>query len=204
MKTTHSFSAVLLISSVVSAAWCQAPTETARVKITPIEAFGDLSDVLRIRKFVASYQLPQKATKVTLRLDFYQKGQKLSGKSFSTGYKTLPELASDSGKLAVHIIDLDYLTIGGGKAGNHRINLHLTLGDEFAANFVDVPKTLFDISRSCAITQFRATPGIKKSALLFAMIGGNTSKFGGGGRTAEEVVKMNPDAEVMIATLEFE
>lgn len=202
MKTTHSFSAVLLISSVVSAAWCQAPTETARVKITPIEAFGDLSDVLRIRKFVASYQLPQKATKVTLRLDFYQKGQKLSGKSFSTGYKTLKELASDSGKFAVHIIDLDYLTIGGGKAGNHRVNLQLTLGDDFAANHVDVPKNLFDISQSWGMTQFRADPGTKNSALLFAMVG-NSSKIGGG-RTAEEVVKMNPDGDVMIATLEFE
>jgi hypothetical protein len=83
------------------------------------------------------------------------------------------------------------------------VHVRLKHADLMAASFTDIPKTDFDVSTSFSLQFFRPEAAQGPKVPLFHMIG-NTSTFHGGGRTPAEVVKSNPEADVLIATLELE
>lgn len=195
---------VILLVRVEATSGGEPAPALASFRQAPPAPVGDLSHVLKIREVSGEYRLTQKATEVRLRLDFYKKGEKLEDWTRKFGRATTPELAADSGQVAVQIVNLDYLPLGEAKPGHHRISMQVTLDKETSSMSFDIPKTAFDVSEVYALQAFRAKDESTTQAPLFHIIGGGVGTVRGGGRTAEEVVRDNPEGDVLVATLEFE
>ena len=161
------------------------------------EEFGDLSRVLSIQKAVATCQLTNKASRLRLRIDFYQKGKKLEKESQRSGIEVLE--GESMVKCAVHLIDLDYLPLGGGEPGHLRVHFQLGARGISFGTSSDIAKSDF---HGGAINVFSARAAKGNEIPLFYAIANTNSIVAGA--TPEDVIRVNPDADVLVATLEVE
>jgi hypothetical protein len=162
---------------------------------------GSLEDALHIRKCSGSYELKTKARSVKLVIDLYREGKKVDSHAFSVG----DHRGAESGEFSVQVIDLDFIPLGDGKKGHHRIQYALSLGTTAGSTKWDVPKSVFEADGAFGSHEFRPEAGTATSAPLFPMIlkvrgnGGIAS-----GRNAEDVVARNNHNDLLIATLVVE
>jgi len=167
-----------------------------RITREPVE-FGDLSQVLKIQKAVATCELTDKASRFRLRIDFYEKGKKLEKKTQACGLE-LTE-GENVVKCAVHLIDLDYLPLGGGKPGHQRVHYQLGASAASFGTSFDIAKSDFHGGASINVFSPKDTAS-DHIPILYAIA--NTNRITAG-RTPDEVVRLNPDADVCVVTLEL-
>lgn len=189
----------------VASVWGGEPQKAGPVKSITLttEEFGDLEQVLNIKKAAGAYELASKASRHRLRFEFYHKGQKHKDDALGGGIQIPAAEATGWGKYWVRLIDLDYLPLGGAKPGHTRVHLQFLVGGQTMRTSFDVPKTLFNVSDVNSIQVFRPSVAIQGKVPLFCMLA-NTSTVRGGGLTPADVVQMNPEADVLVAILEFE
>ena len=162
------------------------------------EELGDLSQVLNISRVVGTCELANKASSFNLRLDFYHQGKKLDNQTVVRGLTLLEGV--ESVQCAVHVVDLDYLPLGGGKPGHERIHFRLGAGTMVAGASFDIAKSDFNATRGAAINIFNASFAKGNEVPLFYAIANSHSISSG--RTPAEVVRGNPDADIFVVILE--
>ena len=165
------------------------------------EFVGDLSQVLRIERVVGTCELAKKVARFDLRFDFYHKGKRLEKKSKGWGLKLTETEAASSVKCAVHLIDLDYLPLGGGKPGHQRIHFQFAAGTMVMGSSFDIAKSEFDATDGAPLNIFSAGAARGDEVPLFYAIAKSSSI--NAGRTPAEVVRSNPDADVLVVTLKL-
>ncbi len=168
------------------------------------EEFGDLSHALGIPNIVGGFELRNKITQVGLRFDFYQKGKKLPGYTSRWTFGSANSPASEpinSGRFAIHVIDLDQLPLGVGKPGHQRIPFEFAFGKNRFRAGKEIPKSVFDVKHGLDLQVCTAASATEKEVPLFRMFTNfNAFTFG---RTLAEEIARNPDADVLVATLEL-
>jgi len=166
------------------------------------DEFGDLAQALRIHKAVGGYELAAPPSRVRLRFDFYHQAGKVRSVAQPIWIQSTADAPATSGRYAVHVIDLDFLPLGGAKPGQYRIHYQFAVAAARVANSVDVPKAVFNAGRNMATQSFR--PGAAKpgEAPLAAFVGNATSfrPFA----SPEEVVQGNPTSDVLVVVLEYQ
>lgn len=169
--------------------------------------FGDLEALLHVRRFLGTYALEGKVSKLSLRIDFYKDGHKLASESFTGGWQTYQEPAARSGKLSVQIADLDYLPLGGGKKGTLRFNVALTVLDRGTSQIAwehDTSKSVFDPTRPTRGSGTFSGHPIEDGVIpLFWRLAQDGNRVGTG-NIPDEVVKDNPNADILIVSLLYE
>lgn len=160
----------------------------------------DIAHLLQVNKFVGSYRLEGKVARLSLRIDFYNKGEK-SATSIGGVWLGSPEPRSRSGKYCLQIGDLDYLPLGGGKKGHSRVHLRFTEGNVSSWKSDDVPKSVFDFSQMSGGGSFEVRASDKGEVPVFYRFakGGST-----GGATPEEVIRNCANTDLLIAYFLFE
>jgi len=189
--------AVLL--SVVSAQ-SRADDATTLTKIATVtQGVGDISHALNIKKVVGAYHLSAPVAEVRLKFLFYHNGDLDNSRTISHGLRAG---ATDSGKFALQIVDLDYLPLRDAEPGHHRLHYQIANANGSAASNVDIPKSTFDVTSTFGMFRFAPKAGKPNEAPLFAIVGGDTKSFAGAD-TPQAVVEANPEADILIAVLEF-
>lgn len=199
-RLTRFLSALCVMLCLVLSAYGQERPLAKAITLTPDE-FGDLAQALDIRKIAGAYELTIVSSHYRLRLDFYQRGKQVVGSTQSLAYEGPAGQGSNSGRFAFHLIDLDRLPLGGGKPGHVRIHAQVAFGKNGVGTRWEIPKSVFDCSEGLCIQAFNPEAGTKSEVPLFHAIA-RTSTIRGGGYTPAEVVRMNPDADVLVGVLE--
>ncbi len=189
------------------------PKDDAAPKVTKITleplGIGDLSHALNIRKIVGTYHLSEKVAKIRLKFIFFHAGEQVKWPSYEWGLPPMFTLGNgegaDSGKFALQIVDLDYLSIRDAKPNRHRLHVQVTLGNALMGSGKpesDIPKSTFDVTGNFCTQGFLPEYGKPNEVPLFAIIGGK-SKGATFQSTPDALVKANPKADILIAVLEL-
>jgi hypothetical protein len=197
-----SFIAAVSLALVCGAA-AKAP-EDAEPKAVEVTAkgpeFGDLSEVLQVRKTMGTFRFSRKIRSVSLRLQVYQGGKLVSD---DRALGVFAKDGADAGKYVMHLIDLDYLPLGEAKPGHYLLHYRLEMNRISSTGKLVIPKSSFDISQSYGWNPFDANDGKPGEAPLFAIIGKHADAIIGG-VPPEKLLEANPKADLLIATLIFE
>lgn len=164
---------------------------------------GSVENVLHIRKGSGTFALSRKVSNAALVIDLYRDGAKV--KSDEIGLAGLDE---SSGSFSVHVIDLDYLPLGGPQPGHVRIQASLEMGNTTGVKSFDVAKKVFGGAMNSHGSQAH-TPDVAtgNDAPLFYLIpdarpderGGITQA--GGNARPERIAAMNKTSDVLVARL---
>lgn len=206
----QSIARVLALLSFCFAATCFAQEPTSPVK-TAVELGGDaefglgsLKRILQIRSISGSFQLEDAANSFRLRLDFYRKAKPVPVAVRRPGVGG--QQARRYGRFDAQIVDLDYLKLGDAPADHWRIFVSLMTSDEpmgggtTALGQFDVAKTAFNARpRTGAIGRFEQFPrGDDGSIPLFYSASGRVQRA----KTLPELLKANPEADILVGVLE--
>jgi hypothetical protein len=198
----------VLVLSIV-APWSVAPGAIGEEPAKPIAKsirieqpkLGSLEDTLHIRKCSGSYELNAPARRISLAIDLYREGKKIDSHSFAVG----DQEGAVSGEFSVQVIDLDFLPLGDGEKGHHRIQYALSLGRTRGALKWDVPKSVFEADGAFGNHAFRPEAGTATSTPLFPMILKTRRNSGiSSGGSVEEVIERNKHSDILIAILVIE
>jgi hypothetical protein len=167
-------------------------------------AFDSLKRILEIRSITGTFQLDETANSFRLRLDFYRKAKPIPVPVRKPGVGGQQDRRY--GRFDVQIVDLDYLKLGDAPPGHCRIFVSLMTSEEpmgrgtTALAQFDVAKTTFDTRpRTGAIGRFEQFPrGDDGSIPLFYSASGQVQRA----NTLSELLKANPEADILVGVLE--
>ena len=165
------------------------------------QAFDDVADALHIKKKSGQIQLNAVNFGGGLQIDFYRQGKQLP-RSIKFGTMLVEDQPRVPHQLdfCVHIIDMDYLLLSGGKKDHCRI--HLKLGEKGSAMWSDedLPKTVFDFSKVTASGRFRTIANSKEKIPLFWFLA-KTNVINSFSDTVEQLIANNKDCDVAVISL---
>jgi hypothetical protein len=161
--------------------------------------FDDLGELLHVVTRAGTFELRDKIRAARLVVEFYKDGVKLDGFNDRAGIGVDVQEAVDRGQFAVHLIDLDYLPLAGGKPGYFRIECRLGLGTTVGGSHDVMPKDRFDVARGASGHPFGPRAAGAKRAPLFCLLARSKVFYTGG--TVEEVLAKNPRGDLLVASL---
>jgi hypothetical protein len=195
---------ILLLATLVTA-WAVADTRAGdkqpdEVTLRDAEV-GDVAKVLGIAKRSGEFKLSRQAKSWGVRFDFYNGGKK--SRSMVGGRLTHNDPQPAAGRFAVVAVDLDYLSLKGGKPGHCRVLVDLaTRGGTIQAT-EDIPKAVFDFSKVAGSGSFDRSGDTKSEVPLFWMVA-NRNEIRAGGTLADMVKDNEAKGSLLVVTLVLE
>ncbi|MBN9519329.1 hypothetical protein J0H58_12535 [bacterium] len=163
------------------------------------QSFDDTAEVLKIVKRSGRVKLAADAPRGRLAVEFYVAGKK-DAVTPSIGYGTQGKGEEvRMTRFAVQFADLDYLPLGTGPKGHHRMLLKVGTGELIASITTDVPKDVFDASNGSGGGVFDADAATATEIPLFWMVARTNTVSSA--RTPREIVEKHSGAQVAIFTL---
>ena len=196
--------AVTVAVAVASLSLAPAQDEKIVVRTLKLGAadFDDMCRLLHIEKISGEYDLAGKITSVGVVMEAYKKG-KLSGNPIRSVKQMEAKPGDRKGRFTIQIADLDYLKLGDAPKGHCRVFMALQEGVNAGWAHVDVPKEQFDFSAMRSGGGYSDFRPVKGRIPLFWRLSGN-EQIVSTGETPDEVLRKNPDANILRAYLEVE
>ncbi|HEV3166815.1 MAG TPA: hypothetical protein VGZ22_22500 [Isosphaeraceae bacterium] len=179
----------------VSAAAPDADSPIAKSITVESPDVGAIESVLHIEKRTGSFELHSPVEVVSLGIDFYRDGDKV-GERPKLITQVLPP-GEKTGKFSVHIVDLDYLPLEGGKKDHSRIQLELSFGSTRGRIAHDLPRSEFDFGKSFGSGGFNVDAGTSTEVPLFYMAAGAHGFKGG--KTIDHIIKNNKGVVAIVS-----
>lgn len=169
----------------------------AAIELNREHGFAPLSETLGILVEEATFELARPAEEILVRTDVFHKAAHVNGSTRVSGL-TVEEPAT-SGRIAIHLIDADYLPVGDAAENTYQIRLTHSFDDLRVASIYEIPKSAFDASRLRSTRDFKPSVSGSRVVPLFAIVGNSDSIRPG--KTPEELIRANPSADVLVVSV---
>jgi hypothetical protein len=197
---------LVVVLAFVTPALSFAPPQDEKIVVRALRLvapeFDDLGRLLHIEKITGEYELGGKISSVGIVMEAYKKGV-LSGEPIRSSRLLGSKPEDRMGRFTIQIADLDYLKLGDAPKGLSRVFIAFKEGASSGWSHVDIPKSQFDFSAMRSGGGYADFRPVRGRIPLFWKLSG-TVQIVTTGETPEEVLRKNPDADILRAYLEVE
>ncbi|HEX4072369.1 MAG TPA: hypothetical protein VHX68_14410 [Planctomycetaceae bacterium] len=198
------------VPALVSVLFAAEPKQTAKLTIDA-DDFSSVADDLSIKIKSGTIEMSTLISEARAEVEFYKNGKRLeypliadSGRIVSNGVHQKFETF----RFAIHIVDLDHLRFGDGRARHNRWRLKFaTDGGTATSSQTNIPKTDFDVAEHFGFGDFARQGSVESVQNMipicycFGRASGNSTEHA---PTPQELIAKNPKAEIAIVYVVWE